>query len=68
MSYLYKGVLFDDWEEEEEGCWSQICSECLKKHPKLKATTSECGGPGLMCAVAGCDNEAGYYIDFKEDD
>lgn len=56
-------VCFDDFVKNEDGrYWACICKDCVKKHG-ISETLLDDAGQG-MCSVAGCQNEADYYIDF----
>lgn len=58
-------LIFDDIELEENEAWSQICSRCAERYNIPQDLISQCAGMPI-CGVEGCQNEADYYIDFKE--
>lgn len=60
----YNKIEFDDFEIEYKNWWSQICDNCLEKHPQLNAY-DEHPLDEIICGVKGCKNKAHYYIDFK---
>lgn len=69
----YKGLIFDDFEQNEDGSyWAEICEECVEKHwEKIKDDIDD-GGTALgCCSLKGCENmgedemTSHYYIDFK---
>ena len=65
--YEYKGIKFDDANKaDEEGLndWSQICKHCVTKH-NINNNMLDDAGQGI-CGVEGCNEEADYYIDFKD--
>lgn len=49
----FLGVIFDDYTEEEEITRSQVCGECLKRYPALKAHIAGAGED--VCGVEGCE-------------
>lgn len=60
-------VCFDDFAKNEDGrYWACICKDCVKKHG-ISETLLDDAGQGT-CSVAGCQNEADYYIDFPEEE
>lgn len=60
-------VCFDDFAKNEDGrYWDYICKDCAKKHG-ISETLLDDAGQGT-CSVAGCQNEADYYIDFPEEE
>ena len=60
---IYQHIHFDDFILEDNGTWSQICPNCLKKHFKNHEVT-DIPKDGFICGVESCDNEAEFYIDF----
>lgn len=62
-NFLFQGVEFNDTTQDEVSHWAGICQECVTKHNISEKYLDE-GGSGI-CGVAGCSNEADYYIDFK---
>lgn len=58
-------VCFDDVVKNEDGrYWACICKDCVKKH-NISENLLDDAGQGT-CSVAGCWNEADYYIDFPQ--
>lgn len=58
-------VCFDDVVKNEDGrYWACICKDCVKKHD-ISENLLDDAGQGT-CSVAGCWNEADYYIDFPQ--
>lgn len=58
-------VCFDDVAKNEDGrYWACICKDCVKKHD-ISENLLDDAGQGT-CSVAGCWNEADYYIDFPQ--
>ena len=56
-------VCFDDFVKNEDGnYWACICKDCVAKHGISEALLDDAGQG--TCSVAGCQNEADYYIDF----
>lgn len=56
-------VCFDDFvKNEDERYWACICKNCVDKYG-VSETLLDDTGQGI-CSVAGCENEADYYIDF----
>lgn len=56
---------FDDVVKNEDGgYWACICKDCVKKH-NISESLLDDAGQGT-CSVAGCWNEADYYIDFPQ--
>ena len=70
---IYKGIVFDDWAEDEDGgFWAEICQECVEKHYEvIKNEIDEGGTARGCCSVKGCYNSGEdefkmhYYIDFE---
>jgi len=63
MLLLYKGIVFDDYNIDENGnIWSQICADCLKKFKGIEHEVDEFGSG--ICGVRGCTNDSIHYIDF----
>ena len=67
-------ILFDDFVKEthddymaERPYWAEMCPACRKKYRHILAEHFDDGGMGT-CSVAGCNNEAGYYVDFFSTD
>ena len=71
----YKGILFDDYEQNEDGnYWAEICQECVEKYWDLINDVIDDGGTArCCCSVKGCFNDGNdeekmhYYIDFKSE-
>ena len=73
----YKGIVFDDWAEDQEegkivGYWAEICQECVEKYKDLISDDIDDGGTARgCCSIKGCSNTGEdedrmhYYIDFK---
>ena len=69
MLLLYKGIVFDDYNTDENGnIWSQICAECAKKFKGIENELDDFGSG--ICGVRGCTNGSENsemeirYIDF----
>lgn len=67
----YKGIIFDDYEEDEYGIWAEMCHECAEEHHNLVSKELDDGGTARgVCSVKGCfnsgesDEKMHYYIDF----
>ena len=63
---IYKGIKFDDYENEIEDYGTyfvQMCDACYQKY-KGVIDGGACNGAIGTCSVFGCDNEADHYIDF----
>lgn len=72
----YKGILFDDWSEEEiEGktnIWAEMCEEhALKYKKRLKQELDDGGVAQGCCSVYECDanghdlEKSHYYVDLN---
>ena len=69
----YKGLIFDDYAQNEDGTyWAEICEKCVKKYwEKIKDDIDDGGTARGYCSVQGCCNDGNdemilhYYIDFK---
>jgi len=69
----YKGIIFDDWAENEDGSiWAEMCAECAEQYKNILTNELDDGGTARgSCSVYGCnhtgeDNEtAHYYVDFN---
>ena len=59
-----KQRLFDDVVADRDGEWSQICSQCASS---IHLPKSGSVGGVCICGVAGCNNEADYYVDFPSE-
>lgn len=60
-------VCFDDFVKNEDGrYWACICKDCVAKHHISEALLDDAGQG--TCSVAGCENEADYYIDFPPEE
>lgn len=58
-------IPFDDFAKNEDGrYWACICEKCVKQN-NISENLLDDVGVGI-CGVAGCENEADYYIDFPE--
>jgi uncharacterized protein YjbK len=67
IMFEYNGIIFDDAErkyDENSNDWSQICKHCAEQHNIDHDKLDEFGSG--ICGVAGCHNEADYYIDFED--
>ena len=67
----YKGILFDDYAENEDGTfWAEMCHEHASKFADKIANELDDGGTARgICSVCGCCNSGDdevlhYYIDF----
>ena len=73
---VYKGIVFDDYTQNEDGTyWAEVCEECAKKfHSLLDVELDEGGTACGCCSVNGCTNSGEsdsvlhYYIDFKNEE
>ena len=68
----YKGVLFDEWVEDEYGIWVTICPECVDEYIDDFFDELESHGSGC-CSVKECLNEDNdeaemKYLNIKEDE
>jgi hypothetical protein len=70
----YKGTVFDDYVQDEDGhYWSQICPDCIAKYFSAPSTDFYIDDFGSgVCGIEGCDNhfelyeeESTKYIDFS---
>lgn len=63
---IENGIIpFDDFAKNEDGrYWACICEKCVKQN-NISENLLDDVGVGI-CGVAGCENEADYYIDFPE--
>lgn len=69
----YKGIVFDEWvDDEETGLWAEMCQGCAERHHDKVAAEIDDGGTARgCCSVRGCFNDGSddeknhYYIDFK---
>lgn len=62
-----KQITFDDFEDntEEYGTyWVEMCPHCHNKYKNIIKGKVSDGAMGT-CSVAGCYNEANYYVDFN---
>ena len=69
MIYAYKGkkIVFDDWEKDFAGIWTQVCTNCLVKYKgTLNVKVTNFPGEGEICGVKDCNGEADYYLDFDD--
>ncbi len=70
--YTFQGIVFDDVVlKDSDGYrdWSQVCHDCMKEyqlHAHKDATIKDIPVAGLTCGIAGCTNEADFYIDFAD--
>lgn len=69
-----KTILFDDFVEEydeeykkDRPYWVEMCPHCHRKYRNILAGHFDEGGQGT-CSVAGCMNDASYYVDFLATD
>ena len=60
----HRGITFDDYVVENNGVWTQICTTCAEKHHIATARLSGGASNESICGVAGCENEANFYLDF----
>ena len=62
-------VVFDDFNNDESGCWSAMCVDCKKKYGALMiGKFDNCCAVQQICGVKGCGNEADFYVDFHKDE
>lgn len=65
-------IVFDDFEDstEEYGTyWGNMCPHCHNKFKGILGNRASDGGSGeATCSVKGCENNAGYYVDFNVDE
>lgn len=59
-------TVFDDLVVEENGKWTQVCNECAKNYSEL-GILDDIPIAGLICGTKGCENEALYYLDLKNE-
>lgn len=77
MLLKYKGLLFDEWEEETDDdgnkyYWSEMCDKHGEQYKELLIDELSDGGMGC-CSLKDCDKigadeddaEVWYYVDFK---
>lgn len=62
-------IVFDDYVDntkEFNSYWVEMCPQCYQKYRDIIRNKADDGGtaPGT-CSVAGCENEADYYVDFN---
>jgi hypothetical protein len=60
----YKGILFDEWSEDDHGLWATICPICLGLYFDLVKNDLESHGYG-NCSVKGCQNEDNDEIEMR---
>lgn len=63
-----KKIEFDDFQDntkEYGSFWAELCPSCMEKYKDMISDKVSDGAMGT-CSVKGCQNEAEYYIDFKE--
>jgi len=58
-------IEFDDVVLCSTGVYTQVCIECLSKYPEIDERFEHSPGPPpeLICGVAGCYNDASYYVE-----
>jgi hypothetical protein len=62
-----QGVMFEDYNIDDDGFWTQVCEECQAKYNFRNARGEvliDIPITGTRCGVAGCENEADFYLDF----
>lgn len=67
----YKGIIFDDWQVDNDAVWAEICESCVDDYKDLISGELDDGSAIGVCSVSGCnvsglesDNKH-YYIDFQ---
>ena len=55
------GIEFDDYEQNDDDTWSQLCVTCADNFPGHDLDDN---ATKIICGVKGCQSEADYYIDF----
>lgn len=66
-----KKIVFDDFCEDAEFnfIWVEMCKKCRAKYRGILGQRPDDGGTACAtCSVAGCENEADYYVDFKREE
>lgn len=61
-------ISFDDFTDntaEYGSYWVEMCKSCVQKYNAGLVNKLDHGAMGT-CSVAGCNNEADYYIDFEQ--
>ncbi len=68
----YKGIVFDDFTQDEYGTWATMCEKCADKYESVLPFQKVSFDGGGVCGVCGCSEsdelseiEIGY-IDFEE--
>lgn len=61
----YQEIDFDDVVVDDNGKWTQVCSECAEKSFKNEVW-DEVPTNGFNCGVENCNNQAQYYLDFND--
>lgn len=70
--YTFQGIVFDDVVlKDSDGYkdWSQVCHDCVQEHrlhAHKDAIIKDISVSGQTCGIAGCSNEADFYIDFAD--
>ena len=54
---------FDDVVSDEDGVWSNVCSDCVD-HFEIDEEMLSDNAVTMVCGVDGCCNDADYHIDF----
>ena len=62
----YNEVIFDDVVIEKNNKWSQVCDSCAKKYFNDEVW-DEIPAEGFTCGIENCNNEAEYYLDFRNE-
>ena len=60
----YRGIVFDEWTEGEDGIWAAICPDCRKKYSVESFSELDNCGSGC-CSVQGCNQDASMEIDMR---
>ncbi len=62
----YNGIIFDDVVVEENNNWTQTCKSCTEKSFSNEVL-DEIPTEGIICGVKNCNNEALFYLDFRNE-
>lgn len=60
--FHYRGLVFEDFVEAEEGFWSYICN--FHSTRVSESVLDPAGDCDCLCGVKGCENTSKFYIDF----